>query len=333
MSNNAPSPDSDTTRNPAQSISGRCVVSLTGASGFIGRSLLKHLSLLCDVKIKVLVHRKQPECELNDRIVLIQGDLMNPETLDTFISLGDTVINLVYLGAASRQDNITAIWNLLDACEKANIRRLIHCSTARVAGRIHDRPITERSICNPISEYAATKLEIERELLKGARSYEVVIVRPTAIFGPAGLNLVQFVHDLRGNKRYLGYVKSCLFGRSRQNLVYVDNVVSAIAFLITASLKTSQETFIISDDYESSNNYRGVEKFFFKYFGWKDYVIPPVQLPLPMLTFLADLMNKFNDPATRYDCRKIMQSGFNKPVSFEEGMSRFARWYKDEFLS
>jgi nucleoside-diphosphate-sugar epimerase len=333
MTCNEPSSNSDTIINPVQSISGDCVVSLIGASGFIGQNLLKHLSLLFEVHIKVLVHRKRPECELNDRMALIRGDLMNPETLDTFISPGDTVINLVYLGASSRKDNITAIRNLLDACERANIRRLIHCSTARVAGRIHDKPITERSICKPVSEYAATKLEIEKEILKGDRSYEVVIVRPTAVFCPAGLNLVQFVHDLRGKKRCLGYVRSCLFGNSRQNLVYVDNVVSAIAFLIAASLKTRQETFIISDDDESSNNYRGVERFFFKYFGWKDYVIPPIQLPLPMLTVLADLMNKFNNPAARYDCRKIMQAGFEKPVSFEEGLSRFARWYKEEFLS
>jgi nucleoside-diphosphate-sugar epimerase len=285
------------------------------------------------MRVKALMHRNQPECESNDRIEVFQGDLMYPETLETFIAPGDTVINLVYLSSVSKEGNIVAIENLINVCERAKIRRLIHCSTVRVSGRIHDHPVTENSICKPISKYAETKLEIENVILKNARSFEVVILRPAAVFGPEGLNLIQFVHDLRCRKRGISYVRSCLFGRSRQNLVYVDNVVSAIVFLIKVPMKTRQETFIISDDDESSNNYRGVERFFFKYFGWKDYVLPPVQLPLPMLTFLADLMNKFNNPATRYDCRKIMQAGFKKPVSFEEGLSRFARWYKEEFLS
>jgi nucleoside-diphosphate-sugar epimerase len=307
-------------------------IAIIGASGYIGQNLLNHLSDQKDVRIKALIHKNELAHALTKKgIETCQGDLMKSDTLERFISPGDTVMNLVYL-KSSRQDNLTAINNLLAACERKKVKRLIHCSTARVSGRTHENPVSETTTCKPISEYAATKLAIEDAIQKKSNSYEVIILRPTAVFGPGGVNLVQFVHQIGNQSRIRNYVKSCLMGYSRHNYVYVDNVVSAMVFLLDIELKRRQETFIISDDDALLNNYRNLERYFKNYFGWKDYTFPPVHLPLPILTFLADSMNKSDNPATIFSCQKLLEAGFKKPVSFEDGLSRFAEWYKAEYL-
>jgi nucleoside-diphosphate-sugar epimerase len=309
------------------------IISITGVTGFLGRNLLKRLTQCGNSNVRVLIHKNElPQKFMNSGVEIFPGDLMAPDTIDRFILPASTVINLVYFRSGSKEENLTAIHHLIQTCERKKIRRLIHCSTARVSGRVNSPLLTEKSLCRPISDYATTKLEIENTILKDGHPFEIIILRPTAVFGPRGLNLVQFVHDLRNNSRLVNYIRSCLWGASQQNLVYVDNVVSAILFLLSTPLNSRREIFIISDDESPINNYRQVEKFLFRCFDWQDYLLPHPILPLPVLTCLANIMNKSNNPAAKYDCLKILNQGFRKPVPFEEGLTRFAQWYRKEYL-
>jgi nucleoside-diphosphate-sugar epimerase len=309
------------------------IISIVGATGFLGRNLLKQVAQLENSQVRVLIHKNQlPQEFVDSGVQIFWGDLMAVDTIDRFILPGSTVVNLVYLRSGSKQENLTAIRHLIGACERKKIRRLIHCSTARVSGRVNTPLVTEKSQCRPISDYASTKLEIENTILKTEHPFEIIVLRPTAVFGPGGLNLVQFVHDLTNNSRLVNYIRSCLLGASQQNLVYVDNVVSAILFLLFTHLNNRQEIFIISDDESPINNYRQVEKFLLRFFKWQDYPLPHPTLPVTVLTCLANIMNKSNNPAAKYDCLKILSQGFKKPVPFEEGLDRFAQWYGKEYL-
>lgn len=156
-------------------------------------------------------------------------------------------------------------------------------------------------------------------------------MRPTAVFGPGGKNLIKLANDLIHSNRVINYLKFCLFNHRRMNLVYIDNVVSAIAFLIGFDKKISQEIFIISDDEYHSNNYRDVERYLMKHFGCGDYLLPRFSLPFSFLSFLLKLARKSNlNPASVYDCQKLLDAGFKKPVLFEQGLASFAEWYKGE---
>lgn len=263
---------------------------------------------------------------------MIEGDLMDPETLNRFITPGCTVVNLVYLRDRTKQENLKAIVNVAEACAKVKIKRLIHCSTAAVVGRVPVKTIDENTTCNPINEYEITKLAVENILLdKYGCLLDVVILRPTAVFGPRGKNLLKLANDLRYGNRAINYSKSCLFNHRKMNLVYIDNVVSAIAFLIDYNKKFFGEIFIISDDEYHSNNYRDVERYLMKNLGYKDYLLPRFPLPFSLLCFFLKLARKSNlNPASVYDCRKLLDAGFKKPVLFEQGLASFAEWYKGE---
>ena len=259
---------------------------------------------------------------------------MKFETLQGLLAPGCTVVNLVYLASQSWNDNLMATNNLADACTTAQIKRLIHCSTSVSLGNMPDDEITEETKCNPRSDYEVVKLEIEKLLNeKEYNQFELTILRPAAVFGPRGQNLLKLADNLREGNKLINYLKSCLYNHRRMNLVCIDNVVSSIIFLIETNRRIDGEVFIISDDENPINNYREIEKYMFKRLGFKDYSFPRIPLPNFVLTTLLTLAGKSNvNPNRVYSSQKLMKVGFKKPISFEVGFDSFADWYEKKFL-
>ena len=306
-------------------------VVVVGASGFIGRHLIA--SLLCqkEIKLRVLLHKNRAGSLFSkDNITAIEGDLLRPETLDKLCVENATVINLVYLRNQPRKDNLTAINNLLEACVKAKISRFIHCSTAAVFGRVSSDIVTENTKCNPVNEYEITKMQIEESVLERTSSVcDAVILRPTAIFGPEGKNLLKLSNNLRSGNKIANYLKACLYNMRKLNLVSVYNVVAAIILFMQTDKKINRGVFIVSDDEFQSNNYSYVENYLMKNLGLAGYPLPVIPVSYFMLKILLRLASKSNfNPCRVYSCQKLLNFGFKKTVSFEEGLSNFAYWYK-----
>jgi nucleoside-diphosphate-sugar epimerase len=303
-----------------------CVI---GGSGFVGRHLVPLLGSRYGSSVKVLIHRRSSEAGWSEKdIQTIDGDILDSRALKAFFSPGCTVINLAFLPNGSSEDNLRAAENLGQACRAVQVRRLVHLSTATVAGRATEELIDERTPCVPFTQYEKTKLAVENKLLEyGTRNFEIGILRPTAIFGPRGRNLVKLATSLLRASRFTNYWRSCLQGRRKMNLVHVANVVSAIEFIAFLPQQITEEVFIISDDEYPENNYRDVEKVLIDCFGLSPY--PVASLPLNSLLPLAlRLMGRSNINVGRtYDCRKICNYGLVKPVSFTDGLRDFAQWF------
>ena len=191
-------------------------IAITGASGFIGKHIVKELLRSGTFRVKLLTRDAQQLHEfINEADVeIIIGDLLKPESLNNFLEANCIVINLVYLWNGGEAKNITAILSLLEACRFAKIKRLIHCSTAAVSGRVSDNFITESTPCLPMTDYGIIKLKIEKVILEAAKdNFDVSIIRPTAVFGLGGKNLKKLAEDLRTKSWIINYLKSCLFGK------------------------------------------------------------------------------------------------------------------------
>jgi 2-alkyl-3-oxoalkanoate reductase len=72
---------------------------------------------------------------------------------------------------------------VVDAARRARVRRMVHLSTADVFGSDHNARVTEKTKPHPVHAYERLKLFEERWLLKAAPDLEVVIVRPSRVFG------------------------------------------------------------------------------------------------------------------------------------------------------
>jgi nucleoside-diphosphate-sugar epimerase len=306
------------------------VVTITGASSFIGSHLVEHLGKSRDFRLRLLLNRNSNvSLSESDNVCIFKGNLLKPETINNLLEPGCIVVNLAYLMGRPPEENYVAINNLLDACLKAKIRRLIHCSTAVVSGRVSTNRVTENTPNKPLQEYEIAKSRIEKIILEKSNGlFETVILRPTAVFGKGGKNLVKLVDSLLYGNQIINYLKSCIYQFRRMNLVYIDNVVFAIEFFIRTDRSVNGETFIISDDDDASNNYREIEKYLMTRMGCKPYSFAPVSLPFPILRTVLGLAGRTNNnPFLVYDCGKILSSGFKKPSSFKEGLSRFSDWY------
>lgn len=306
-------------------------LAIVGASGYIGRHLVAKLVSIPDFQIKVLTRPRSDKGKSMPwpaDVEVVEGDLFDPESLSELFSPGCTVVNLVYLWEGGEQANLAIVQNLLEACRSAGIKRLIHCSTAAVSGRVADDRITEKTQCRPITEYGITKLKIEKAITDAADGcFDAVILRPTAVFGPGAEPLKKLTADLLHGSRLINYLKSCLFGRRRMNLVHIGNVVAAIQFLIQHPGPVSGQTFIVSDDESPSNNFLDIERFLMQALGVADYVLPRIPITLGVLSLILKALGRNNiNPRCNYFQEKLQGLGFKSPVVFETGLADYAEW-------
>jgi nucleoside-diphosphate-sugar epimerase len=306
-------------------------VAVCGGSGFIGRHLITALASGRMASLRVLVHRNDPREGLKAEVRAVAGDLTRPDSLGALITPGCTVVNLAYMPAGSRNENLAAVTNLARACRTGQARRVVHVSTATVVGVAPDDVITESTPPEPRSEYERTKLEVERRLAAEARdAFELLILRPTAVFGPRGKNLVTLAARLLTGTPAGNYARACLHGRRRMNLVCVDNVVAAIRFATTVPVTAGTETFLVSDDDDELNNYRDVESALRARLGRGGYPVPPLPVPSVVLRMALRLRGRSNaNPDRVYSASKLTGSGYVRPMSLAAGLASFADWYRE----
>ncbi|WP_076590909.1 NAD-dependent epimerase/dehydratase family protein [Herminiimonas arsenitoxidans] len=308
-------------------------VVVVGASGYIGRHLVAELTSFANVRIKILTRSfQEDEAKKNysNDVELIEGDLCDPASLNTLFEPGCTVIHLAYLGGAGESKNLAATLNLTNACRAANVNRLIHLSTAMVSGRAVKSTVSEEDLCFPITDYAVTKLKVEQMIIAAAQgNFQTVILRPTAVFGQNGENLKKLTNDLLAGRRVRNYLKSCLFGKRRMNLVHISNVVAAIVFLQKSSDTFDGQVFMVSDADAALNNFRDVECILMRELNIPDYRFPRLQLPLFILSGVLTLMGKDNtNPQCDYVSQKLARLGYEKAIEFESGLIEYAASYR-----
>jgi nucleoside-diphosphate-sugar epimerase len=307
-------------------------VAILGASGYIGRHIIQALLRSDDFKIKIISRRPSAKHEgmyKKEYLEFYKGDLLNPQSLKGYLKPGCTIINLAYSWNGGEAANIQMAKNLVKECKDNGIKRLVHCSTAAVVGRASEDLVTEETPCRPATTYGITKLKIEKVISEETKShFDVGVLRPTSVFGPKGEPLKKLAGDMMGGRRAKNYLKSCLFGARRMNLVSITNVVDAILFLAMHKNDLNGQTFIVSDDDSPANNFADVEGVLMKKLNIKKYSVPKIPIPLGLLGLLLRAMGRNNtNPRCNYSAEKLKKLGFVPQVPFEDALDEYANWY------
>lgn len=263
------------------------------------------------------------------------GDLCVAESIQQWLEPGSTVVHLAYMFDEGAEANLNAVSILCKACSLAKVRRVVHVSTAEVVGRAPGDWVDENTFCEPVSEYGRAKLAIEATLREASVRYQfdLVILRPSHIFGPAGLALASLVGDLRSAHWTKNYCRSVLFGRRAMNLVHVENVVAAIRFLIDYPQDLGGQVLLLSEDEDSMNNFSNVQSAIFDYFDLKPFPFNVRRLPDSLLSALLRLRGRDSvNPRRRFSSSRIESLGFRKPIEFTEGLHDYLAWYKQAML-
>lgn len=236
-------------------------VALTGTTGFIGGSLLERLASESIDVLKIV----RGVDKANERDFCYVRDIGS----STFYGLDKYNCEVVVHCAArvhvmndSSEDptkefkevNTEGTLNLAREAIASGVKRFIFVSSVKVNGEITkiNEPFKFSDDFKPMDFYAQSKVEAEKQLFLLAQEtgLEVVVIRPTLVYGPgvkanfaALMNLVS-----KGVPLPFGCIKN-----NRRSLVSVTNLVDLIVTCIDHP-KAANQTFLVSDDYDISTS-------------------------------------------------------------------------------
>jgi NAD dependent epimerase/dehydratase len=179
------------------------MIFVTGAGGFVGSHVVEQL-LVKGRKVRALVHyngagRRGFLDELNTtsrgRLEIAAGDVRDPYQMARMVQGCDIVLHLAALIAIPYsysatmsyvETNVQGTLNILEACRRQGVKRLVITSTSEVYGTAQRVPMTETHPLQAQSPYAATKIAADQLALSYCRVYglPVVVLRPFNTYGP-----------------------------------------------------------------------------------------------------------------------------------------------------
>ncbi|HXI82736.1 MAG TPA: NAD-dependent epimerase/dehydratase family protein [Verrucomicrobiae bacterium] len=235
--------------------SGRPVVVVTGANGQLGRAFVNRL--IKEEEFVRLFVRRLPPSEIlhHPQVEVVLGDLGDPAAVDRALENATAVFHIgAAMGggwAAHEAATITGTRNVVDACLKRNVPKMVYISSLSVidwVGHPANQPVTESATLEPAPQqrgyYTQAKLEAERIVRAAAqeRGLSAVILRPGQIWNETS-PLISAAVGIRvgGRLVVIGDDSNLL------PLVHMDDVVEAIV-LATQSTFRSGEVFQFVDD-------------------------------------------------------------------------------------
>ena len=206
---------------------------VTGGSGFIGTRLVARL---VDAGNRVSILDRVMSDAFPDRTTI--GDVRDAEAL----SAACKGVEIIYNLAAEHRDDVTpqslyydvnvgGARNICAAAEDHGVKLIIFTSSVAVYGT-GEAELDEASHINPLNEYGRTKWlaeEVQRQWLAAGPGRALIVVRPTAIFGPGNRgNVYNLINQIR--RKSFVMVGA---GKNRKSIGYVENVADFLVHVLT----------------------------------------------------------------------------------------------------
>lgn len=172
---------------------------VTGATGFIGTKLVNELIRQGHTVHALTRAQSNREGLTHERIMLVQGDIMNRDSLIAGMKGCTHVFHLAAYAKNWAPDpkifydqNVIGMRNVFEAAEQARVQRVVWTSTIVTFGPtapgIIGNETMQRITQKYFTEYEETKALAEQEALKKAEEgFPVVMVNPTRVYGPGKL--------------------------------------------------------------------------------------------------------------------------------------------------
>jgi len=220
---------------------------LTGAAGFIGARVARHLLDSGAIVVGIdnindsydprLKEWRLEQFQEDERFTLKRINIANRDELEH--ALGDEpydgVINLAARAGVRQsvsdpwvyyETNVIGALNLLDSCRDRSIPKLVQASTSSLYGLHNPRPYNEDAdTSQPLSPYAASKGAAE--MLCHSYHYlhemDITILRYFTVFGPAGrpdMSIFRFIQWIAEGRPLVLYGD----GLQERDFTFVDDI-------------------------------------------------------------------------------------------------------------
>jgi nucleoside-diphosphate-sugar epimerase len=318
---------------------------VTGGTGFIG-SHLTELLLKKGYSVSCLVRDPAALRWLSGLDIEVKaGDCLLPVTLSEAVAQASVVIHVAGLTKARRASeyyevNHVGTRNLLEACARHNpgIEKFILVSSQAAAGPSADgNPVKDIDPPHPVSDYGRSKLFAETETLAYKDKFPVVILRPSAVYGPRDHDMYELFRwasrgvtlEILGRERYL-------------NFCYVGDLVNAISLAVEQQTRSGSIYFVAEERPYSWSEFRRallssgkVKARTIKIPYSVAYLIGLASEAVSLFASRAALTNrqKMREASQTYwicDLLKIEKElGFKAAYPLQQGLDITWRWYRD----
>lgn len=315
---------------------------ITGANGFIGSHLVRHLSQKKENKIFCLV---RPDSDLKNlkglTMKIIRGDITKMATLKK-IPVVEEVFHLAgKLGQWGTTDK--AYWdlhlqgtkNLVRVLDKRKLKRFFFFSSPSVAGPNIDNLVWKESDnYAPSNIYELTKAEAEKFLL--SQNLPLTIIRPEFVYGPGDRHIFQLIKAIKKHRFFI--IGS---GKNLLQPTYIKDVIAA-TILIRKSPQTINQIYHIAGREkisleELAKTIAEILRVKISLIKIPKFFAYAMALPLEKLSevfkfnpILNSQRIKFFTKSHIFDTSKIERDlNFYPQYSIKEGFVQTINWYKN----
>lgn len=317
---------------------------VTGATGFVGSHLVEALinrgeDVYCLVRPNSNLRwlKKLP-------INLVRGDCTSLPSLKSLPSDIEFVFHLAGLVKAKKkiafyQVNYQGTLNLIKTCliKRWPLERFVFVSTLAVHGSSSNSVIKSSDMPRPITHYAKSKWLAEQALLKVCNKFHVIILRPTAVYGPRDRELLGYYRLIKA-----GWAP-VLNPSGKLSICYVLDLVQALvkALKVNAS---SGSIFLISDG--RAYTWLGVVKTVANLLGTSPHIMYFPRSLVSVMAIAAEAVAKISRQPimfSRDKLREILQDswicdisasihslGYQPSHFLKNGMAETISWYKTQ---
>lgn len=242
---------------------GHELLAITGATGFVGQSVLEHAQRQ-GFEVRALARRAQ---EARGGVEWVQGDLGDERALRRLVTRASVVIHIA--GVVNAPDpagfelgNVRGTLNVVNAALAAGVNRFVHVSSL--------------SAREPqLSVYGASKLRGEK--IVKASSLDWTVVRPPWIYGPRDGDTLEMFRAAR-----LGVVPVPPKGRA--SLIHVADLARLLLALVPGGEEVTHRTFEPDDGTPGGWSHVDAARAIGRAVGRRPFVLP---LPRRVLEWAA----------------------------------------------
>lgn len=327
---------------------------ISGSSGFIGSNLCKKLLLTYegirvvgvdnmndyyDVSLKE--DRLRQIEELHKDFTFVRGDISDKAFIDDLFDKYhfDIVVNLAAQAGVRYsidhpdvyiESNVIGFFNILEAVRNHPIEHLIYASSSSVYGGNTKVPFsTEDKVDHPVSLYAATKKTNELMAYTYTHLFAVKStgLRFFTVYGPAG----------RPDMAYFSFTKKLLngekirifnYGKCERDFTYIDDIVEGIRRIMEKGPKEDYNLYNIGNHHPEN-----LMDFVYTLGDClKKEGLLSEDFDMDAHMELVEMQP--GDVAVTYADTAPLRSdyGFQPNTSLKDGLSSFAKWYKDHYV-
>lgn len=248
-------------------------IAITGATGFIGAVLLRHL-VDQGFHVRALYRpTSTPSPNQTDSVQWQPGNLDDIESLRALVAGVDAIVHCAgaVRGTSLEQfeeTNTTGVTHLLEVAVEQEVPRFLLMSS--LAAR---EPA--------LSAYAASKKSGETALLKFQDRISCDILRPPAVYGPGDREMLPLLKLIKR-----GIVPIIGGKDARFSLIYVDDLAAAVSCLLKSDYTPKNSCFELHDGHPDGYTWRQIVTLATKLNGKKPHCLAIPRFLLQIIALL-----------------------------------------------